>query len=452
MKEYIHQSQDRFVKDIARLVSQPSVSATGEGVEECALLVKDMLEEAGATARLLKLEGAPTLVYGEILRPGSEKTVLFYNHYDVQPPEPLELWKSPPFRPEVRDGRMYGRGVSDDKGHLVARLKLIESYTKVEGRPPCNIRFCFEGEEEVGSGHLEKYVAAYPELFRSDALLWEYGNIDNQGRPFVTLGVKGMMYIEMAVRTLKRDAHSMYAAALPNPVWRLVRLLGLIRNEKGLIMIPGWYDGVRGFTDDELKMIEEEPSAADGLLADYDAKAFADGMSLAEAKLALPGAPTSNIAGIWGGYTGSGSKTVLPAEVRCKMDFRLVPDQDPDDLFAKFTRFLEANGFSDVKVEKMTMEPGARTDYRSPWAQAALKSAKEVFGTSPIVELSSAGTGPLYVFTKQYGSEALDLGFAPLDDAIHAPNENIRLDFLEKGMLWMGETIEAYVGGARQNS
>jgi acetylornithine deacetylase/succinyl-diaminopimelate desuccinylase-like protein len=376
--------------------------------------------------------------------------VLFYNHYDVQPVEPLELWKSPPFEPEVRDGRMYGRGVSDDKGHLVARLKLIESYVKVNGEPPCNIKFCFEGEEEVGSGHLEEYVAKNAELFKSDAVLWEYGKIDSAGRPVVSLGVKGMMYVELVVKTLERDAHSMYAAALPNPVWRLARLLNEIKDENERILIPGWYEKVKGLSDDELRLLKEEPSEAETLLSDYGAKEFAGGISLDEARGALVTGPTANIAGVRGGYNGPGSKTVLPAEVRCKMDFRLVPDQDPDELFARFTMFLASHGYSDVQVERMTMEPAARTSYTSPWAQAAIRAASEVFGVKPVIELSSAGTGPLFVFTRRYNSEAVDLGFAPHDDAIHAPNENIRLDFLEKGMVWMGQTIEDYARGVRK--
>ncbi len=278
VREYIHDNQDRFLKDIARLVAQPSVSARNEGVEECALLVKRMIEEIGGTTKMLKLEGAPTLVYGEVAS-SSKKTLLFYNHYDVQPVEPLELWKSPPFAPEVRDGRMYGRGVSDDKGQLVARLKLVESYVKVHGEPPCNIKFCFEGEEEVGSGHLDRYVETYPDLFKSDAVIWEYGKIDDKGRPVIGLGVKGMIYLELVVRSLSQDAHSMYAAALPNPVWRLVRLLSLIKDEREVILIPGWYDKVLPLAGDELKVLEEEPSEAEHLLSTYGAPEFAGKMS-----------------------------------------------------------------------------------------------------------------------------------------------------------------------------
>jgi acetylornithine deacetylase/succinyl-diaminopimelate desuccinylase-like protein len=444
-RDYIHDNQDAFLDDIARLAAQPSVSATNEGVEDCALIVKKMVEEIGGRTQVLRLDGVAPLVYGEIKGTDTSRTILFYNHYDVQPVEPLGLWKSPPFKPEIRGGRMYGRGVSDDKGHLVARLKLIQSYIGVNGAPPCNIKFCFEGEEEVGSGHLDEYVARNDDLFKSDVVMWEYGNIDDRGRPVVSLGVKGMIYLELVVKTLDRDAHSMYAAALPNPVWRLVQLLSIIKDAKGRILIPGWYDHLPGLSPDELRVLNEEPFDGAGLLSSYGAKEFAPGLSADDAKLALVTGPTGNIAGIWGGYTGPGSKTVLPSEVHCKMDFRLVPGQDPNELLTSFMKFLATHGFSDVKVEKMTMEPAARTSYTSPWAQAAVRAAREIFGVKPVIELSSAGTGPLYVFARRYGADAVDMGFAPHDDAIHAPNENIRLDYLEKGMLWMAQTIDDYL-------
>lgn len=444
--DYIHENQGRFVNDIVRLASQPSVSARKEGIAECAALVKSMIEEIGGTTKVLQLPGAAPLVYGELRSSKSPKTVLFYNHYDVQPEVPLELWKSPPFNPEVRDGRLYGRGVSDDKGELVARLKLIEAYVRVNGEPPCNVKFCFEGEEEVGSPHLEEYVNKSPDLFKSDAVIWEYGKIGADGTPVVGLGVKGMIYLEFTVRALSQDAHSMYAAALPSAAWRLTRMLSLIKDSHERILIPGWYDKVKDLAEDELKLLDEQPSEASELLTTYGSKEFAGGMSVAQAKKALVARPTANIAGIWAGYTGPGSKTVLPAEAHCKMDFRLVPDQDPQELYAKLVAYLKANGYGDVEIALETMEPAARTSYKSDLAQAAIKGAKEVFQKDPAIELSSAGTGPLYVFTRRYGVAGLDIGISPVDSALHSPNENIRLDFFEKGMMWLGQTVENYLG------
>jgi len=446
VSDYIHQNQGKFVKEIVRLASQPSVSARKEGIEECAAIVRSMIEEVGGKTEVLNLPGAAPLVYGEIPSSRSSKTMLFYNHYDVQPEVPLDLWKSPPFKPEVRDGRLYGRGVSDDKGELVSRLKLIEAYVKANGEPPCNVKFCFEGEEEVGSPHLEEYVNKNPDLFKSDAVIWEYGKIGGDGRPVVGLGVKGMIYLEMTVRALSQDAHSMYAAALPSAVWRLNRLLALIKDSNERILVPGWYDKVQDLAEDELKLVEEQPSEAQELLATYGSKEFAGKMTVSQAKKSLVGRPTANIAGIWAGYTGPGSKTVLPAEAHCKMDFRLVPNQDPEDLFSRLVAYLKANGFGDVEIVKETMEPAARTSYKSPLAQASIRAAKEAFGKDPSIEISSAGTGPLYIFTRRYGVTALDIGISPVDSGLHSPNENIRLDYFEKGMIWLGLTLENFLG------
>ncbi len=444
--DYIRENQSRFVRDIVRLASQPSVSARKEGIAECAAIVKSMIEEVGAKAQILQLPGAAPLVYGELKSSKSAKTVLFYNHYDVQPEVPIELWKSPPFKPEVRDGRLYGRGVSDDKGEFIARLKVIESYVKVNGEPPCNVKFCLEGEEEVGSPNLERYVSGNHELFKSDAVIWEYGKISGDGRPVVVLGVKGMIYLELTVRSLSQDAHSMYAAALPSSVWRLTRLLALIKDSHERILIPGWYDKVQDLGEDELKLLEEQPSEGEELLKTYGAKEFAGGMAVAQANKALVARPTANVAGIWAGYTGPGSKTILPAEAHCKMDFRLVPNQDPEELYAKFEEYLRSNGYGDVEILREQVEPAARSSYKSVLAQAAIRGAKEVFQMEPSIQLSSAGTGPLYVFTRRYGVAALDIGISPVDSALHSPNENIRLDFLEKGMLWLGQTVENFAG------
>ncbi len=445
LKQHIHENQGRFVKDIIRLASQPSVSARKEGIEECAEQVKQMIQEIGGESRILRIDGAAPLVYGEVRSSRSRKTVLFYNHYDVQPETPLELWKSPPFKPEIRDGRLYGRGVSDDKGEFISRLKLVESYIKVQGEPPCNIKFCLEGEEEVGSMHLDDYVGNNPDLFRADAVIWEYGHVDEEGRPMVSLGVKGMIYLDLTVKTLGMDAHSMYAAALQSPVWRLVRLLNMIKDENERILIPGWYDKVETLSDEELKLLEREPSEADGLLEIYSSEAFAGKMTLQQARRALVASPTANIAGIWAGYTGPGTKTVLPAEARCRIDFRLVPNQDPQELLRTFRLFLDQNGFKDIQIIESTMEPAARASYNSPLARSAISAGEEVYGKKPVIELSSAGTGPLYVFTRRYGIPAIDIGVSPPDAALHAPNENIRLDLFEKGMLWIGQTLENYL-------
>ena len=332
-EKYVNENLDRFAKDVMRLVSQRSVSARKEGIEECAGLVEKMLKETGADARILRIEGAAPLVYGEIRSKKSSKTVMFYNHYDVQPEEPLELWTSPPFKPEIRDGAIYGRGASDDKGELVSRLKVVDTYLKTEGDLPCNVKFCFEGEEESGSVHLKEYVSKYSDLFKADAVIWEYGTVDGRGVPKVTLGVKGMIYVEFVLKSLSQDAHSSYAAVLPSAPWRMVRLLGILKDANERILVPGWYDRVTDLDEDELGVMQGMPFDGAGFRKTFGAKMFLGGIGDDQAKKALIQRPTANIAGIWAGYTGPGAKTVLPMEIHVKMDFRLVPEQDPQELW-----------------------------------------------------------------------------------------------------------------------
>ncbi len=443
-EEYVRENLDAFAKQVIRLASQPSVSARKEGIEECAGLVERMLQETGATTRVLRIEGAAPLVYGEVRSNKSPKTILFYNHYDVQPEEPLELWKSPPFKPEIRDGKIYGRGVSDDKGELVSRLKIVESFLRTAHELPCSVKFCFEGEEETGSVHLEEYVAQNSELFRADAVVWEYGTLDLEGRPMVSLGVKGMIYLEFVLKCLAQDAHSSYAAALPSAPWRMVRLLSLLKDKDERILVPGWYDGVETLAEDELALLEEMPFDGEGFRKTYGAAEFLGGMGEGQAKKALVQRPTGNIAGIWSGYTGPGSKTVLPKEIHAKMDFRLVPEQDPDDLWKKLRKYLDDNGFGDVEMQLESMEPAARTSYKDPFAQAAIRAAEKVYGKKPVVELGSPGTGPLYVFTQRYKMPSVDIGVSAMDGGIHAPNENLKLENLKNGIFWIAETMEQF--------
>jgi len=443
-EKYVGEHVNDFARDVIRLASQPSVSARKEGIEECASLVEEMLKETGVTTKVLRIEGVAPLVYGEISSGKSSKTVMFYNHYDVQPEEPLELWKSPPFEPEIRDGVLYGRGVSDDKGELVSRLKIVESYIRTAGEPPCNVKFCFEGEEETGSVHLGEYVSRYSDLFNSDAVFWEYGTVDASGTPMVSLGVKGMIYVELVLKSLSQDAHSSYAAILPSAPWRMVRLLNMLKDENEMIRVPGWYDGVTSLTEDELSVLQRQPFDGASFRKNYGADNLLGGMGDEQAKKALLQRPTGNIAGIWSGYSGPGSKTVLPKEIHAKLDFRLVPEQDPQDLLSKLRRFLDAKGFGDVEIQLESMEPAARTPYRHPFAQAAIKAAEKVYGRKPIVELGSPGTGPLYLFTRKYGMPSVDIGVSAMDGAIHAPNENLKLENMRRGMLWIAEAMELY--------
>jgi len=442
--ERIDANSEKSVRMLTELASQPSVSASGEGVRTCAKLVERLLGDLGANPKTFDIgEGSP-VVAGEIRsRRNPKKTLLFYNHYDVQPPEPLELWHTPPFQPAIREGRMYGRGVADDKGELVGRLSLTRAFLEGSGDVPCNFKFLIEGEEETGSVHLHEYLKKYPDLFRADSVVWEFGGVDAKDRPNVILGVKGILYVQLTATNASRDAHSSLGAIVENPAWRLVGALNEIK-KRDRILVPGWYDDVREITPEERALVKEQPYDAVAVKKDLGIEQFIGGMGAEQAKLALVGKPTCTICGLDSGYTGPGSKTVLPKEAFAKVDFRLVPDQDPDDLHRKLSRHLEKRGFGDVKVTYAEGEKAKRTSHKAPIAVAAREAAESVYSTKPVVTVSSAGTGPMYLF--QAPSVAIGGGHA--FSHAHAPNENLRLDLFVRGMKWVAETANRF---ARSN-
>jgi len=425
---------------LVKLASQPSVGATGQGIDECSKLVYGLLEELGAQPKTYDVgEGSP-VVTGEIKsKSNPRRTILFYNHYDVQPPEPLDLWETPPFEPSIRDGKMYGRGVSDDKGELVGRLNLTKAFLEARGDLPCNFKFLFEGEEEIGSVHLHEYLTKFPEIFKADSVVWEFGGVDAKDRPNVVLGVKGILYVELTAKHATRDAHSSLGAIVDNPAWRLVGALNTIkRGDK--ITVPGWYDDVKQLTKDEVAVVRAQPYDAQAVKRDLGITRFIGGMGVEEAKKALVNKPTCTICGLYSGYTGKGSKTVLPSEAFAKIDFRLVPNQDPKDLHRKLTRHLAKRGYGDVRVTYSEGEKAKRTSHKAPISVAAQQAAAEVYGVKPVVTVSSPGTGPMYLFD----APCVAIGGGNPFSHAHSPNENLRLDLFVKGMKWVAATVEKF--------
>ena len=431
---------EKATQMLVRLASQPSVAATGQGIRDCSKLVYKLLEEVGAQPKTYDIgEGSP-VVAGEIKsKKNPRKTILFYNHYDVQPPEPLELWETPAFQPTIKDGKIFGRGVSDDKGELVGRLNLTKAFLEARGDLPCNFKFLFEGEEEVGSVHLHEYLRKYPEVFKADSVVWEFGGVDPKDRPNVVLGVKGILYVELTAKHAKRDAHSSLGAIVENPAWRLVGALNTIK-QGDRIMVLGWYDAVKLLSRDELAVVRSQPYEAEAVKRDLGITRFIGGMGVEEAKRALVNKPTCTICGLYSGYTGKGSKTVLPSEALAKIDFRLVPNQDPKDLHEKLTHHLAKHGYRDVKVTYSEGEKAKRTSHKAPISVAAQQAAAEVFGVKPVVTVSSAGTGPMYLFE----APCVAIGGGNPFSHAHAPNENLRLDLFVQGMKWVAATVDRF--------
>ncbi len=440
----IDQNKDKFVEKLRTLCKQPSVSAQNLGMNETAELVKRFLKEGGFTVESFSPTHGPPVVFGEISSKSGGKTLLLYNHYDVQPVEPVELWTRPPFSAAMDDGRIYARGASDNKGNIVSRLMAIDALLNVTGDVPCNIKWVIEGEEEIGSPHFAEFIAQYRSRLTADSAIWEFGGLDYDDRPMVTLGLKGMLYVEFKVQTALKDSHSARAAVVENPAWRLVRMLDTIQDEDGRILVEGWYNDVKPFTPEELEVIRAMPLEEHSIRDELGIKHFLYGLTGFEFKKAFYGNPTANIAGIWSGYTGSGHKTVLPSIAQAKMDFRLVPDQDPDKLATKLKQHLAKNGFGDVEVNLQAENPAARTPINSPIARIAARAGKEVFQKDPVTLVTSAASGPMHFFTNTLKLPTVAIGCNHSRSNTHAPDENQRIDVFVQASKWVATVIEDF--------
>ncbi|HLF74436.1 MAG TPA: M20/M25/M40 family metallo-hydrolase [Anaerolineales bacterium] len=443
---YLERNLERSLAELSRLVAQPSISAQGVGLNECANLVAEMLRARGFTAEVMDTDGAP-VVFAE--RNGrSDKTLLFYNHYDVQPPEPLELWESPPFEPALRNGKLYGRGVSDDKGHIVARLHAIDSILETEGDLPCNIKFIIEGEEETASVHLHDFVRNNREKLKADACIWEFGGVDHRDVPMQYLGLRGICYVELSVESLGIDVHSGLGGSIfPNAAWRLVWALSSLKGPDERIRIPGFYDNVKPPTARDRELMEALPDLAEEYQTRYGVKQFIKGLTGGtDLKMEEVFTPTCTICGLNSGYQGPGSKTVQPAKASAKVDFRLVPDQRPEDILTKLRAHLDAGGFEDVQITFLGGEPAARTDPDDRFVQTVVECAEEVYEFPMELVPMVGGSGPNHPFVHDLGLPVATAGLGYPDTRAHAPNENIRVDLYLKHARHMARVIRKFSG------
>ncbi len=429
---YIEQHINSSLEDLRRLCAVPSVAAQGRGVDECAELVAEMLRARGFEARIMPVPAAPPAVYAErIVRPDAP-TILFYNHYDVQPAEPLELWESPPFEPTIRDGSFYARGAGDDKGHIVCRLAAIDALLATHGALPCNVKFLIEGGEEISSPGLPTFVRDNKELLAADACLWEFGGVDYDGRPQITLGMRGICYVELRVRTASQDVHSGLGGSIfPNAAWRLVWALGTLKGPDERIRIPGYYDSVRQPSSRDMELLAALPSREEELKETYSLNGFVTSSTGVEFQRAAVWEPTCTICGLTTGYQGEGSKTVLPAYASAKVDFRLAPDQTPEEVVEKLRAHLDAQGFKDVEIAFLGGEAPAKLDGDDPFIQMTIRTAEEVYGKPPVIAPLIGGSGPMHAFLEHVRLPVSNAGVGYPGGLAHAPNEHIRIqDFI----------------------
>ncbi|HEY6103204.1 MAG TPA: M20/M25/M40 family metallo-hydrolase [bacterium] len=424
---YIDQHRDRFIERLQWLCRQPSIAAQNVGIQETAEMVAQLMREVGVAPQLFATDGAP-VVYGVV--GVGPRTLLIYNHYDVQPPEPLELWESPPFAADVRDDKLYARGAADNKGNLVARLSAVEAWLRVRGALPLAVRFVVEGEEEVSSAHLHQFVREHRDLIQADGCLWEAGGKDIQENPGLYMGAKGILYVELEARGANRDLHSSQATMVPNPAWRLVWALSTLKDRNERVLIDGFYDDVVEPTAEEIEHLRRIAAQRDDDLRrrDLDLESFLLGLTGIQLIKRNLFQPTCTICGIGSGYTGQGSKTVLPSRAIAKLDFRLVPNQRPEDILHKLETHLNQHGFADLEVRQLGAEHPARTPVDSLLSRVIQETTKEIYGRDPIVSPLMAATGPMYELTAQFGIATVGTGAGYAHSNGHAPNENIRLD------------------------
>lgn len=438
IKSYINANKDRMVAELLDLLRIPSVSADSkykEHVIRAAGFIKDKLVAAGADqVEICPTSGHP-IVYGEKIIDPALPTVLVYGHYDVQPPDPLDLWHSPPFEPVIKDDKIYARGSSDDKGQVYMHIKAFELMMK-NGSLPCNIKFMIEGEEEVGSVHLGIFCAENRERLKSDVVLISDTSILANDVPSITVGLRGLAYMEVEVTGPNRDLHSgLYGGAVSNPINVLCEMIASMKDKNGRITIPGFYDKVADLSREDREEMAKAPFSLENYknALDIDEVSGEAGYSTLERSSIRP---TLDVNGIWGGYTGEGAKTVLPSKAYAKISMRLVPDQDSHEIMTLFQNHFESIAPKSVKVKVSPHHGGEPvvTPTNSPAYQAASKAMEETFGKRPI-PLRSGGSIPIVaLFEKELGLKSVLMGFGLDSDAIHSPNEHFGIFNYLKGI------------------
>jgi acetylornithine deacetylase/succinyl-diaminopimelate desuccinylase-like protein len=443
--EYIDAHADEYIRDLQTLVRQPSISAQNIGLRECAELVLRMMHEDGLDAHLHELDGGPPVIIGHMTTQRSQKTMLCYSHYDVQPPEPIEAWTyGGPWSAEIVDGVLYGRGSTDNKSGVLAFNKAAKAFLQVRGELPVNLKFIVEGEEEIGSIHLGPWVEQNPELLRADGMHCLDGSVDTAtGLPDIDLGLKSVLFVELIARGANRDIHSLNFPLVPAPAWDLIRALNTMMDANRRILIEGWYEGLYELQDEDYEQLEDKIKRVDlnAMKDEWSIGEFALGRDGIDAIKARAYEPTANIAGLISGYTGPGSKTIVPNEARAKMDFRLIPHLDPAKAIEKLRAHLKKHGFDNIEVKyEARSEPPYKISVKEPMAQAVIAAATEVYGELPIVNgVSAEGT-----ILKHVWIPCVLTGFANPGANLHAPDENIHLDKYIKGIKYAAAIMEQF--------
>lgn len=438
---YINENLERYISILKEVISYRSIASYEvDGVRNCVGYLSDLLKERGFKVFVKSSGGAPVL-FGEV---GSgSRTVLIYNHYDVQPPDPLELWASDPFKLEVRDNILIGRGVADNKGNIVARVGAVDSLLNYLDFLDLRIKFLIEGEEEVGSPTLADIIRDNLDWVKADGGIWESAYVGRDGRVEIPLGYKGMLYLELILRGANRDVHSGLAPLIPNPAWRIAKLLTHLKTEDGVILIPGFYDDIDlEFISNAEELVKHlNYEALEGMMYELGLKEFVGKLRGVDVLRELYMKPSLNISGLYSGYTGKGVKTIVPSLAGVKIDIRPLPGQDPKKILDLLTQYLRRLNYNDVEILVDSMYPAGYTKHGEEIVRASVRAAKDAYGVDPKLLPISSGSGPIYLFTDIAKIPMTGAGVGYYNSRVHAPNENIRMEDFLKGMKHVALTL-----------
>ncbi len=443
--DWIDANADECVKDLQTFVQQPSISAQNIGLRECATLIRDMMRKDGLPADFHELEQGPPVVFGHLQAEKPAKTILCYAHYDVQPPEPIDAWShGGPWSGAIVDGVLYGRGATDNKSGVLAFTKAAKAFMAVRGEVPANLKFMIEGEEEIGSPNLAAWAAKNKELLAADGMHCLDGSIEvGTNVPDVSLGLKSVLFVELIARGANKDIHSLNFPLVPTPVWDLVRALNTILDENRKILIEDWYEGIWQLGEDDEAQLIDKAKRVDlkAMKEEWGISEFAMGRDGIDAIRARSYEPTANIQGIIAGYTGPGTKTIVPNEARARLDFRLIPNIQPDAAIRKLKAHLIKHGFGNIEVKAFDgAEPPYKISVKEDISQAIIAAATEVYGELPVVNGVSAEGAIL----RHVWIPCVLTGFANPGANLHAPDENIHIDKYIQGIKYAAAIMEHF--------
>jgi len=448
---FVKENEQRFLEELKEFLRIPSISTLPEhkpDVERAAGFVAEQLRHAGLENIEIISTAKHPLVYADWLHAPGKPTVLCYGHYDVQPADPLELWQTPPFEPTLRDGNLYARGAADDKGQMYMHIKAVEVLRAVHGNLPLNVRFLIEGEEEVGGESIARYVAENPDKLRADVALVSDTEMFAPGLPTLCIGLRGLVYLEVEASGPARDLHSgLFGGAAPNAVFGLIELLAKVKNLRGEVQIPGFYDDVEAPSPAEKESWARLPFSEKEFLKEVGSSRLT-GEPKYPVLERIWARPTFEVHGIAGGFTGAGSKTVIPAKAAAKVSARLVPNQDPDKIVAAIRDFIRRKAPKGIRTEVrvLSASPGLKVNPDHPAIEIAAKALTEIF-QQPTVFIRLGGSIPIVGdFAKHLGIPTVLMGFGLPDDGLHSPNEKYHLANYYQGIMAIAHFFERYGG------